>query len=127
MIAVTTRRRPSRTASSPPTILAIGFLVRLPYHAVIILCLVYTLFFQGDSAAIHAGVITAAEPERQGATMALQSLGGFAAASLGSVVAGMVLDLTGGGLTSLSWGLTFGSMGIAAALGPVLLHRTQKN
>jgi hypothetical protein len=36
----------------------------------------------------------------------------------------MVLDLTGGGSTSLSWGLTFGSMGIAAALGAVLLHRS---
>ena len=104
--------------------LTIGFSARLPYNAVVILCLVYTLFFQGDSAAIHAGVITAAKPERQGATMALQSLGGFAAASLGSVVAGMILDLTGEGSTSLSWGLTFGSMGIFAALGPVLLHRT---
>jgi carbon monoxide dehydrogenase subunit G len=58
--------------------------------------------------------------------MALQSLGGFAAASLGSVAAGMILDLTGGGATSLSWGLTFGSMGIAAALGPVLLHQTHR-
>ena len=104
--------------------LTIGFSARLPYNAVVILCLVYTLFFQGDSAAIHAGVITAAEPERQGATMALQSLGGFAAASLGSVAAGMILDLTGKGATSLSWGLTFGSMGIAAALGPILLNQT---
>jgi MFS family permease len=106
--------------------LTIGFSARLPYNAVVILCLLYTLFFQGDSAAIHAGVITAAKPERQGATMALQSLGGFAAASLGSVVAGMVLDFTGGGATSWSWGLTFGSMGIAAALGPVLLHQTRR-
>jgi MFS family permease len=106
--------------------LTIGFSARLPYDAVVILCLVYTLFFQGDSAAIHAGVITSANPERQGTTMALQSLGGFAAASLGSVVAGMILDLTGGGSTSLSWGLTFGSMGIAAALGPVLLQRTRR-
>jgi MFS family permease len=104
--------------------LTVGFSARLPYNAVVILCLVYTLFFQGDSAAIHAGVITAAKPERQGATMALQSLGGFAAASLGSVVAGMILDLTGGGATSLSWGMTFASMGIAAALGPVLLRQT---
>jgi predicted MFS family arabinose efflux permease len=107
--------------------LTIGFSGRLPYNAVVMLCLVYTLFFQGDSAAIHAGVITSATPERQGATMALQSLGGFAAASLGSVVAGMILDFTGGGLTSFSWGLTFGSMGIAAALGPVLLHRTHRS
>ena len=105
---------------------AVGFSAPLPYSAVIILCLVYTLFFQGDSAALHAGVITAAAPERQGVTMALQSLGGFAAASLGSVVAGMILDLTGGGSTSLSWGLTFGSMGIAAALGPILLHHTHR-
>lgn len=106
--------------------LTIGFSARLPYNVVVVLCLVYTLFFQGDSAAIHAGVITAAKPERLGATMALQSLGGFAAASLGSVVAGMILDLTGGGSASLSWGLTFGSMGIFAALGPVLLHRTHR-
>ncbi len=106
--------------------LTVGFSARLPYDAVVALCLIYTMFFQGDSAAIHAGVITAALPERQGATMALQSLGGFAAASLGSVAAGMVLDLTGGGSTSLSWGLTFGAMGIAAALGPVLLRRTHR-
>jgi len=122
------RRRVVTTIMGVSCLLAmtIGFSAGLPYHAVVILCLVYTLFFQGDSAAIHAGVITAAKPERQGATMALQSLGGFAAASLGSVAAGMILDLTGGGATSLSWGLTFGSMGIAAALGPVLLHQTHR-
>ena len=122
------RRRVVTTIMGVSSLLAliIGFSARLPYNAVVILCLVYTLFFQGDSAAIHAGVITAAKPERQGATMALQSLGGFAAASLGSVVAGMILDLTGGGSTSLSWGLTFGSVGIAAALGPILLHRTHR-
>jgi MFS family permease len=106
--------------------LIVGFSARLPYHAVVALCMIYTLFFQGDSAAIHTGVITAAVPERQGATMALQSLGGFAAAALGSVVAGWVLDFSGGGTTSLSWGLTFCSMGIVAALGPILLHRTSR-
>ena len=122
------RRRVITTIMAISFLLAmtVGFSARLPYDAVVVLCLIYTMFFQGDSAAIHAGVITAAVPERQGATMALQSLGGFAAASLGSVAAGMVLDLTGGGSTSLSWGLTFGSMGIAAALGPVLLQRTHR-
>ena len=103
----------------------IGYSAALPYTVVVALCMVYTLFFQGDSAAIHAGVITATMPERRGATMALQSLGGFAAASLGSVVTGMLLDITGGGVTSLSWGLTFGSMGLAAAIGPALLYRFQ--
>jgi predicted MFS family arabinose efflux permease len=105
--------------------LIIGFSARMPYTLVVTLCMVYTLFFQGDSAAIHTGVITSIEPERRGGAMALQSLAGFAAASLGSVAAGMILDITGKGTTVLSWVLTLGSMGIAAALGSVLLHRTR--
>lgn len=104
--------------------LGIGFSADLPYSSVVLLCIFYTLFFQGDSAAIHAGVITAAQPERRGATMALQSLGGFAAASLGSVVTGLLLDITGGGATTMSWGLTFASLGVAAALGQLMLTRT---
>jgi MFS family permease len=105
--------------------LIIGFSARMPYTLVVTLCMVYTLFFQGDSAAIHTGVITSIEPERRGGAMALQSLAGFAAASLGSVVAGLILDITGKGATVLSWVLTLGSMGIAAALGSVLLYRTR--
>ena len=107
--------------------LGIGFSARMPYNAVVILCMVYTLFFQGDSAAIHTGVIISTAPQRRGAAMALQSLGGFAAASLGSVAAGFVLDISGAGSTVLSWVLTFGSMGIAAALGAVLLHRIHRS
>ena len=107
--------------------LGIGFSARMPYNAVVILCMVYTLFFQGDSAAIHTGVIISTAPQRRGAAMALQSLGGFAAASLGSVAAGFVLDISGAGSTVLSWVLTFGLMGIAAALGAVLLHRIHRS
>ena len=106
--------------------MAVGFSAGLPYNAVVILCMIYTLFYQGDSAAIHTGVITATAPHRRGAAMAFQSLGGFAAASLGSVAAGFVLDVTGAGSTVWSWGLTFGSMGVAAALGVLLLHRIRR-
>lgn len=104
----------------------IGFTASLPYAVAVGFCLIYTLCFQGDSAAIHAGVILAAAPEKRGATMALQSLGGFAAASIGSVVSGFVLDLTGGGTTLFSWGVTFWSMGAAAALGPLFLARASR-
>lgn len=102
---------------------SIGFAAALPYWAVVLLCILYTLFFQGDSAAIHAGVITSADPARRGATMALQSLGGFAAASLGSVFAGMLLDASGGGNSIFSWGLTFASLGLIASLAPLLFLR----
>ncbi|MCF8114084.1 MAG: hypothetical protein K9K21_09575 [Desulfotignum sp.] len=104
--------------------MTIGFSAGLDPAWLAVLCIVYTIFFQGDSAAIHAGVITAARPDLRGATMALQSLGGFGAAALGTIAAGWVLDLSGGGHTFFSWGLTFASMGLAAALGVILVART---
>jgi MFS family permease len=103
--------------------MTIGFCAGLDPAWVVVLCVVYTLFFQGDSAAIHAGVITAARPDLRGATMALQSLGGFGAAAVGTIAAGWVLDLSGGGHTVFSWGITFASMGLAAALGVILVAR----
>jgi MFS family permease len=101
----------------------IGFCAGLDPAWVVGLCIVYTIFFQGDSAAIHAGVITSARPDLRGATMALQSLGGFGAAALGTIAAGWVLDLSGGGHSVFSWGVTFASMGLAAVLGVVLVTR----
>ncbi len=103
--------------------LTIGFCAGLDPVWVAMLCLVYTIFFQGDSAAIHAGVITAARPDLRGATMALQSLGGFGAAALGTIAAGWVLDLSGGGHSVFSWGLTFASMGVASVTGVILVTR----
>jgi MFS family permease len=107
--------------------MSIGFMPGIPYPVLMVLCISYTVFFQGDSAAIHVGVITTAAPKRRGATMALQSLTGFAAASLASVTAGVVLDMTGGGTNAISWGLTFGLMGIAGLPGLVLLLKTKNN
>jgi MFS family permease len=103
--------------------MTIGFCAGLDPAWVVGLCVVYTIFFQGDSAAIHAGVITAARPDLRGATMALQSLGGFGAAALGTIAAGWVLDLSGGGHTVFSWGLTFASMGAASILGVILVAK----
>jgi MFS family permease len=104
--------------------MTIGFCAGLDPAWVAVLCIVYTIFFQGDSAAIHAGVITSARPDLRGATMALQSLGGFGAAALGTIGAGWVLDLSGGGHTVFSWGITFASMGLAGLLGVILVACT---
>lgn len=103
--------------------MTIGFCGVLDPAWMAVLCIVYTIFFQGDSAAIHAGVITAARPDLRGATMALQSLGGFGAAALGTIAAGWVLDLSGGGHTVFSWGITFASMGVASIIGVILVTR----
>jgi hypothetical protein len=50
-------------------------------------------------------------------------LGGFGAAALGTIAAGWVLDLSGGGHTIFSWGITFASMGVASVTGVILVAR----
>ena len=99
----------------------IGFAAALPYPVVGALCVLYTMFVQGDSGALHTGVVLSADPERRGATMAIQSLLGFASASVGPLVVGMVLDATGGGRSVNSWGAAFAAMGVVVVLGPIIL------
>ena len=99
----------------------IGFAATVPYPILIILFILYASFVQGDSAAIHAGVVQSAEKERLGVTMAFQSVIGFATAFLGPLVFGLLLDLTGSGQTVGSWGAAFIATGLAVATGPVFL------
>lgn len=101
---------------------AVGFAAALPYPAVAALCVGYALFVQGDSAALHLGTVLSADPTRRGATMAAQSLFGFATASFGPLAVGVMLDFTGGGQTLTSWAAAFGSMGVVGGLGPVVLR-----
>jgi MFS family permease len=98
-----------------------GFTAALPYPFVSALCVFYTMFVTADSGAIHTGAVLSAEPERRGATMAIQSLLGFAIASVAPLVIGVALDATGSGKSVMSWGAAFVTMGIVVALGPVIL------
>lgn len=103
----------------------LGFAAGLPYPAVALLLIVYNLLVQADSSALHMGTVASAPPDRRGTTMALQSLAGFGTASLGPLAVGMVLDATGGGSTSASWGAAFLTMAAGVALGPLFLRRAR--
>ncbi len=99
----------------------LGFLPALPYPILAGLCMLYFLFVQGDSATLHTAAIQSAQSEYRGLTMAFQSLVGFSAAFISPLAVGLVLDLSGGGSSILSWGLAFASMGLVVALGPVFI------
>ena len=98
-----------------------GYTAALPYPIVAVLCVLYTMVVTADSGAIHTGAVLSAEPERRGATMAIQSLLGFAIASVSPLVIGVVLDATGSGQSVNSWGAAFIAMGVVVALGPIIL------
>lgn len=101
----------------------IGFAATLPYATVAVLCALYLLLVQGESAALHNGVVQSAAPERRGATMAVQSIVGFTSAIVAPLTFGVVLDATGQGATAGSWGCAFMTLGLGVALGPFALRR----
>ncbi len=108
----------------------LGFAVELPFVVVVLLCLIYSMTVTADSAAITSGAVATALPGQRGATMAVHSFIGFGGSFLGPLLFGVVLDLTGGGQDSLSWGFAFLSAALAVACGPLalaLLDRSEES
>ena len=99
----------------------LGFLTAVPIPLLVVICLIYGVTVTADSAAITAGLVANAADGARGAAMAVHSFIGFSGAFLGPIVFGGVLDLAGGGASTLSWGLAFLSSGLAVALGPVAI------
>ncbi len=89
----------------------VGFSAGLPILVVFLLMVIYFLLVMGDSAALTAGLVAAAEPGRKGGAMALHSLMGFGAGFLAPLAFGTVLDLTGGSGSVASWGFAFMALG----------------
>ena len=99
----------------------VGFTAALPFVLVFTLTLVYSVFVNADSASITAGAVINAPPGYRGATMATHACIGFTGAFLGPLAVGVVLDLSGGGLSALSWGLAFLTFAAGVAMGPLAL------
>ncbi|RDD62928.1 MFS transporter [Ferruginivarius sediminum] len=110
-------------AVSAAMALGLGFTAAWPVGWMLAAFAIYGVTVMADSGALTAGAVAASDPERRGATMALHTLLGFAAGTLGPLTAGAVLDFSGGESSLLAWGLCFASMGIVAFLGPVVLAR----
>lgn len=98
-----------------------GFAAALPYPLLTALALLYAALIQLDSAALTAGAIEAAAPGQSGATLAVHAFVGFSGAGLGPLVLGIILDATGSGTSSLSWGYAFLSVAGVGLLGPLAL------
>ena len=101
----------------------IGFLATLPYWIVVILVIFYAGLIQLDSAILTAGAVFAAEKGRRGATLGVYAFIGFGGGALGPLVVGIILDASGGGTNTTSWGLAFASLGLVAFLGPIALWK----
>jgi MFS family permease len=101
--------------------LAFGAGSFLPFPILLLLGAIYSLFVTADSASLTAGAVAAARPGQSGATMALHSLLGFAAASLGPLAFGLVLD-AGGDHAAGAWFAGFAILAAGVACGPLILR-----
>lgn len=100
--------------------LAFGAGSALPFPVLLILGAVYSMFVTADSASLTAGAVAAARPGQTGATMALHSLLGFAAASLGPLAFGLALDI-GDDHAAGSWFAGFAILAAGVSCGPLVL------
>ncbi|HET6621315.1 MAG TPA: MFS transporter [Dongiaceae bacterium] len=117
------RRRQLTWAMATSALLALAFGAGslAPFPVLLILGALYSLFVTADSASLTAGAVARARPGQSGATMALHSLLGFAAASLGPLAFGLVLD-AGGDHAAGSWFAGFALLGAGVAFGPLILR-----
>jgi MFS family permease len=76
----------------------------------------YNIAITGDSGAITAGVVDAADATAQGSTLALHSLVGFAGGALGPIAVGAALGLGGGMTSQPAWSIALIVMAAGSAL-----------
>lgn len=91
-----------------------GFASFLPWYALAALAMLHMSLVMSDSSALTAGLVTRADERVRGAAMAVHSMLGFGAGFVSPLVFGVVLDLAGGNLNPLAWGLAFASLGVGA-------------
>lgn len=101
--------------------LALGAASALPFAILLLIGAIYSVFVTADSASLTAGAVERALPGQRGATMAMHSLLGFGAASLGPLAFGAALDF-GGDSSPASWTAGFAILGLGVLLGPMFLR-----
>jgi MFS family permease len=115
-LAFCAARSPISPGSLTPATLAAAMM------ATLLACAFYSMTITGESASLTAGAVAAAAPGHRGATMAVHTLVGFAAATFGPLAFGIALDVVGADHW-LGWAVGFALLGAGPALGPLLLKR----
>jgi MFS family permease len=103
------------TSASMALSLVIGFSAGLSWGLAVALSLLYGILATGDSAALTAGTVGAAEPGQRGATLAMHSFIGFMGGIVGPPAVGAVLDAIGRDSVT-GWGVAFFAVGFGSLL-----------
>ncbi len=102
----------------------VGFAASWPYWLFFLgPLLVHNLLILADGGVLSAGMMSRADPQRRGSTVAFFTLCGSFGSFGGPVLFGVVLDWAGGRHSVTAWGLAFASIGLVSLLCAFALHR----
>ena len=103
------------TGASMAMSVVIGYTAGISWGLAVALSLIYGVLATGDSAALTAGTVGAAEPGQRGATLAMHSFIGFMGGIVGPPAFGAVLDAVGRDSVA-GWGVAFLAVGFGSLL-----------
>jgi MFS family permease len=102
----------------------VGFAASWPYWLFFLGPLVlHNVLIMADGGVLSAGMMSRADPQRRGSTVAFYTLCGSVGSFLGPVLFGVMLDLAGGRQSVSAWGLAFASIGLISLISAFLLRR----
>ena len=105
---------------------AFGWMIGLPMWLLVVVAAIYNISAIGDSSVYSTAITELVPPRSLGAAYSIRSVLGFGAGVVSPWLFGLVLDLTRAGpghSEVLAWGLAWTSLGIGAALGPLMTYR----
>ena len=104
--------------------MVVGFAGRWPYWLFFLGPVVlHNILVTADAGVMSAGVMSRADPQRRGSTVAFFTMIGSVGSFTGPVLFGTVLDATGGRQSANAWGFAFASIGVVGLLAALALHR----
>ena len=104
------------------TALSIGVLAGGSAWVILVLILVYAVTVLADSGSLTAGMMSYAQAQFKGLTLAMHSTVGFGLSALSGWMVGLALDSHGGTQDPQAWLAAFGVLAAGVMLGPLALR-----
>lgn len=109
------------------TALSIGVLAGGSAWVILVLIFIYAVTVLADSGSLTAGMMSYAQPQFKGLTLAMHSTVGFGLSALSGWMVGLALDSHGGTQDPQAWLAAFGVLAAGVMLGPLALRLSRNS
>jgi len=109
------------------TALSIGVLAGGSAWVILVLIFIYAVTVPADSGSLTAGMMSYAQPQFKGLTLAMHSTVGFGLSALSGWMVGLALDFHGGTQDPQAWLAAFGVLAAGVMLGPLALRLSRNS